>query len=67
MIAQETAQEITQEQVLKLLSGISSIRIHSQMKALGHRFRTLPAWLEAFDCTEKGEDDEDEAASQHEH
>jgi hypothetical protein len=38
-----------------------------QMKALGHRSPTLPAWLEAFDRTEKGEDDEDDAAGQHGH
>jgi hypothetical protein len=38
-----------------------------QMKASGHRSPTLPAWLEAFDRTDKGEDDEDDAASQHGH
>jgi hypothetical protein len=38
-----------------------------QMKAAGHQSRTLPAWLEAFDRSDRGEEDEDEASSQHEH
>jgi hypothetical protein len=38
-----------------------------QMKAAGHRSRTLPAWLEAFDRSDRGEEDEDETSSQHQH
>jgi hypothetical protein len=38
-----------------------------QMKAAGHPSRTLPAWLETFDRSERGEDDEDDGASQHGH
>ncbi len=32
-----------------------------QMKASGHPSRTLPAWLEAFDRGDRGEDDDDDA------
>jgi hypothetical protein len=58
-----TALEMTADRLVR-----TNVRIAlRQMKASGNRSRTLPAWLEAFDRVDKGEDGDDEAASRHGH
>src|SRR5262249_10108941 len=57
-----TALEMTVDRLVR-----TNVRVAlRQMMASGHPSRTLPAWLEAFDRGDRGED-EDEAASHHGH